>query len=418
MLVKTKILDPKIGKEIGDALQAMRTEMETGKLAITGAHEDIHSFVEAELESRVGEKASLIRLARSRNDTVVTDTRLHLKRTLEEITRLHTSYIQAWTSLAERFENSIIPGYTHLRRAQPILFPFYCLSHISEGMREREMLFQTLKWTDVSTLGAGAVAGTGWPIDPALTAKQLGFSSTFFNALDAVSDRDFLLAFYFAATLILTHISRWCEDFIIWSSEGLGYLVLPDELCTGSSLMPQKKNPDPLELLRGKSARCFGHLSSLFMLMKGLPSGYNRDLQEDKEPLFDAVKTLQQSLEMAARILQGVSLDSKKLAAVLIDDFSLATDVADELVRRGYSFGEAHSLAGQAVRYCEENNKRFSDLSLTEWKTLVPKLDSKIPWEFSMAKSTKLRESPGGTGEKAVARALSEAKAWLKKASS
>jgi len=414
MLSKTGIIQKPIGEKLIGALAQIEKEIESGKLSISGDHEDIHSFIEAEVQKRVGESASLMRIARSRNDTVITDVRLHLKKALQELEKLHHAYLEAWVNLAEREKEKIVPGYTHFRRAQPMLFPFYCLAHISEGMREREALDMTFKWTDVSTLGAGALAGTTWQIEPETVARELGFSSTFFNALDATSDRDFILAFYFVSTLILTHISRWCEDFILWSSEGVGYLHLPDALCTGSSLMPQKKNPDPLELLRGKSARMLGNLSSLFVLMKGLPSGYNRDLQEDKEALFGAIDTMKISLAMAAEILKGVSLKGDALAKISKDDFLLATDLADELVKQGRSFAEAHEMSGKVVRYCEENGKSIGELSVPDWKKLVPEINEEMLSHLVFEKSAKRRESPGGTGEKAVAKQLAQAKSWLK----
>lgn len=414
MLVQTKVLKKEIGRRLLDAIAGTKNEIENGKLSLSGDYEDIHSFIEAELEKRVGEHSSLIRLARSRNDTVVTDLRLYLKNEITGITALHQQYLCSLLCLAEKFKDSVIPGYTHARRAQPILFSFYCLAHFSAGMRERDALHLALEWTDISTLGAGAVSGTSWPIDSEATAKKLGFHAPFFNALDAVSDRDFLLLFHFASSLISTHLSRLCEDLISWSSEGLAYVELPDGLCTGSSLMPQKKNPDPLELVRGKSGRLFGHLSSLFMLLKGLPMGYNRDLQEDKEPVFDAVKTLTGSLEMITRILDGLSLSGEALCKLWKDDFALATDLADELVKKGCSFAGAHDLVGKTIGYCDEKKKSLRDLTASELKSLLPKFDPKVFAKLSVIESAKGRNSPGGTGEKAVAKALSQAKAWLK----
>ncbi len=414
MLVEKQIVQKEVGKKILTTLQSIHQEINESKLVLTSEHEDIHSFIEEELTKRIGEEASLIRIGRSRNDTVVTDLRLYLKRELSEILELHHQYLEALIDLGERFQDVVIPGYTHFRRAQPILFSFYCLAHFAGGMRERQALEFAHQWDDVSTLGAGAVSGTSWPIEPKISSKLLGFSETFFNALDAVSERDFLLAFYFACNLILTHFSRLSEDLILWSSEGLAYVDLPDDLCTGSSLMPQKKNPDPLELLRGKTGRMFGHLSSLFMLLKGLPMGYNRDLQEDKEPLFDAIKTIKESLYMMTRILEGLSLSKEALAKVWVDDFSLATDLADELVKSGYSFGEAHAYAGKLVRHCDEKGKFLKDLTAEEIKKMIPKADGKILKFLSIPESAKRRESPGGTGEKAVSKALIEAKAWLK----
>lgn len=415
MLSKQQILQKAMASKILSALEEIQTEIENGRLPLSGGHEDIHSFIEEALVSRLGEEASAVRIGRSRNDTVVTDLRLFLKDEALKIRKLHHDYLSAFIRLGERYKNWVVPGYTHARKAQPILFPFYTLAQFSQGVRERESLDLALGWSDVSTLGAGALAGTTWPINPELTARQLGFSTSFFNALDAVSDRDFLLAFYFASSLIFTHISRWCEDFIFWSSEGPAYLHLPDALCTGSSLMPQKKNPDPLELLRGKTGRMVGNLFGLFMVMKGLPTGYNRDLQEDKEPLFYSVNVLQQSLLMAVKILDGLSLSKEALTRLWKDDFSLATDLADELVKRGFSFSKAHALAGKTVQYCDEKGKGIKDLSPSEWEKLVPGMNGHAFPNLSVEQSAKGRESKGGTGEKAVERALTDAKVWLKK---
>lgn len=415
MLIETKILDPADGRRIAAALDDLENEIHSGKLRLEGPHEDIHSFIEAQLQKKVGEKASLIRLARSRNDTVITDLRLYLKDELNQIRKLHGAYLTALLSLGEKFKDTVIPAYTHFRRAQPVFFAFYGLAHFAEGMREREALDLALAWTDVSSLGAGAVSGTSWPIDPQAVAKRLGFRVPFFNALDAVSDRDFLLAFYFAASLILTHVSRLSEDLILWSSEGLSYVELPDSLCTGSSLMPQKKNPDPLELLRGKTGKMIGDLMSLFVTVKGLPLGYNRDLQEDKAPVFAAVDTLKGSLSMISRILGGLSVSGEALCKLWRDDFSLATDLADELVKHGYSFAEAHARTGKVIQYCDEKKKFLKDLSAQELNVLLPKFDVRAFQAFSVMESAKRRNSPGGTGEKAVARALAQAKAWMAK---
>jgi len=414
MLSEKEILSKTVGQKMIAALNEIKADLAIGKIPLSGDHEDIHSFIEEELEKRIGQEASLIRIGRSRNDTVVTDLRLHLKNELVEIVKGHHDYLKALIDLANRFPNAVIPGYTHFRKAQPILFPFYCLAHFSAGKREHEALQFALELTDVSALGAGAVSGTSWPIDPVISAKTLGFSETFFNALDAVSDRDFLLSFYFAETLILTHLSRFCEDLILWSGEGLSYIELPDALCTGSSLMPQKKNPDPLELLRGKTARALGHLTSLFVLLKGLPMGYNRDLQEDKEPLFDAVKTLKESIYMMTKIVEGLSINSEALEKVWKEDFALATDLADELVRAGHTFGEAHDLAGQVVRYCSEKKKALRDLKMEEFRAIIPKANGHLLKTLSIEESAKRRESPGGTGHQAVAKALHAAQAWLK----
>lgn len=414
-LLEAGILKKETGKRILPALSTIRKEIAEGKLSFDGEAEDIHSFLEEKLKKRVGQEASLIRIARSRNDTIATDSRLYLKKEILEIRKIHEDYLKALLSLARRFETVVIPGYTHFRKAQPVLLPFYCLAHFAAGMRERNALEFAFRWTDVSPLGAGAIAGTSWPIPVKENAARLGFSGLFFNALDATGDRDFLLAFYFSASLILTHLSRFCEDLILWSSDGLGYIELPDSLCTGSSLMPQKKNPDSLELIRGKSARILGHLSSAFFLLKGLPLGYNRDLQEDKELLFDSVKTLRESLKILILLLEGISINQKALSKVWSDDFALATDFADEMVKQGYSFGEAHEMIGKVVRYAIEKEKSFRDLSSSELSRLLPKADVSIFSKISIKESVNRKESPGGTGRKSVSHALHEAEQWLKR---
>lgn len=365
------------------------------------ADEDIHSFVERRLTERIGAVAGKLHTGRSRNDQVATDVRLWLKGEIAGLAAALHSLIMAAADRAETEIGILMPGYTHLQPAQPVRWSHWLLSHAWAWQRDAARLADLLRRVDVSPLGAGALAGCPFPIDRAALAADLGFASVSPNSIDAVSDRDFVAEFLFWAALTGVHLSRFAEDLILWSSREFGFVLMADAYSTGSSLMPQKKNPDALELLRGKSGRLVGGLTGMLTLLKGLPSAYDKDLQEDKEPLFDAVDTLALALPVTCGVLQSLTIRPDRMAAALGDEM-LATDLADLLVRRGVPFRESHHLVGRVVRRAEELGCALGELSEDELVAIDARLgDARHVWGFE--RSVEQRATAGGTARAAVA---------------
>jgi argininosuccinate lyase len=375
--------------------------------------EDVHTFVIRQLGAKVGALAGKIHTGRSRNEQVSFDVRLYLRASAETILEQLTQLMGTLLTLAEKYPQAVIPGYTHLRRAQAVLWPHYLLAYFEMLARDFERMEQTHARINVMPLGSGALAGSGFPFDRDAIAKDLSFPAITRNSMDVSGDRDFALDFLYASSMIMLHLSRLAEDWILYSSEEFDWLSLGDGVTSGSSLMPQKKNPDSLELMRGKSGRVFGDLTSLFVTMKGLPMTYNRDMQEDKEPLFDAFHQTSGSLAMAKVVADSVVLNPAKPAAAAEDSWVVATDLAEELSRNGVAFHRAHQLVGQLVLESVKAGKKPSQWTGAALEAFAPEFKPEMARLLNPIEGMKSRSLPGGTAPEAVTRALSEARARL-----
>lgn len=407
-LGRARVLAPREVRQLTRGLDSITHYVKTHpRWAERQKAEDVHTWVEARLEREVGPVAGKLRTGRSRNDLVATETRLYLK---SEISNLKSEIIELLESLlaqANRHKQVVLPGYTHLQPAQPILFAHYLLAYFEMFRRDLSRLDDCRERADELPMGAGALAGTAYPIDRARLARELGFARVARNSLDVTSDRDFVAEALFACALTMTHLSRLAEDLIIYSSPGFGFVELADAYATGSSLMPQKKNPDSLELIRGKAARVLSRVTGALALLKGLPLAYNRDLQEDKAALFDGVDTTRQSLLIAARVVRSLRVHPERMRAATAQGFLTATDVADELVRRGVPFAQAHEQVGRLVRHCSEQGMTFSDLPPAEARRLMPGWDARLgAIAASPEKAVGRRKVTGGTAPSEVARQL------------
>jgi len=375
--------------------------------------EDVHAFVERELVARIGDAGRRLHTGRSRNEQVAVDLRLYLKRRVPDIQRAIAGAIQQLVALADRAGDALMPSYTHLRRAQPVLVAHFLLSHCAALRRDVARLDAVLQEVDELPLGSGAIAGTAYAIDVQALARDLGFTRVARNSIDVSGDRDFVASLLHAASLGMVHLSRIAEDFILFTSEEFRFFELADSAATGSSLMPQKKNPDPLELVRGKSGRVIGHLTGWLVTMKGLAAGYNKDLQEDKEALFDAEDTWLGCLRAVASVLGGLTPNAAvtaRAAAGLL----LATDAADYLVARGLPFRDAHEVVGALVRRLVAEGRSFEDLSMAEWRQHSPLFDDDVRAAVTPLASVLKKQTPQSTSPKAVAAALAETKEWLR----
>jgi len=384
-----------------DGLEQVLVEFETDAFEAKPGDEDIHTAVERRLGELIGPVAGKLHTGRSRNDQVATDLRLHL---LSEIPALRGSLLELQSAIVEKAEvhlGVVMPGYTHLQQAQPVLFSHWIMAYFWKFQRDRERLADLRKRVNVMPLGAGALAGNPFGIDREVLAATLGFSETAQNSIDAVGDRDYVVEFLAWAALLQTHLSGLAEELILWSTREFNFVELDEKYSTGSSLMPQKKNPDSLELMRGKSGRIIGHLVSLLTTLKGLPTAYNKDLQEDKEALFDAIDTLRQELPLAAAIIQTLAVNGERMQAVM-DSTILATDLADYLVRRGVPFRESHRLAGQAVRRAEELGVPLQALGLDEFQAIHPTFASDVEDVFDFQHSVECRNTEGATATDSV----------------
>jgi argininosuccinate lyase len=414
MLAKTGIISPEEGEQLVSGLEQIRQEYRRGEFQPGIDAEDIHFAVEHRLTETIGDTGKKLHTGRSRNDQVGTDLRLYLR---DRIDRIHKQLRQLQTvlvDLGEQHVETIIPGYTHLQRAQPISLAHHLLAYFQMFQRDVERLQDVRRRTNISPLGCGALAGTTFPIDRHYTAELLGFDCPYENSLDGVSDRDFAVEFLNAASLIVTHLSRLSEELILWASTEFNFVTLQDSCATGSSIMPQKKNPDVPELIRGKTGRVFGHLQSLLVLLKGLPLAYNKDLQEDKEAIFDATNTTEACLEaMTILMAEGITFHNPRLAEAVTSDFSNATDVADYLASKGVPFRQAYNLVGQVVKTCLASGKLLKDLSLQEWQELHPAFESDIYEAIAPSTVVSRRNSYGGTGFDQVREALQRARATL-----
>ncbi len=395
-------------------LEQVRAEFNDGSFKAQPSDEDIHTAVERRLVELVGEAAGKIHTGRSRNDQVATDLRLYLLKEIASLGKLLEELLVVLVKQAESYLDVYMPGYTHLQRAQPILFSHWLMAYFWKFQRDYERLTGVISRTNICPLGAGALAGNPFEIDRLALAKTLNFDSISENSLDAVSDRDFVVEFMSWAALIQIHLSGWAEELIIWSSSEFGFLEIDDAYTTGSSLMPQKKNPDSLELIRGKSGRVVGHLVGLLTTLKGLPLAYNKDLQEDKEGLFDVIDTLKIELPVATGVIFTLRVNAKQMAAVL-DEEMLATDLADHLVREGVPFRKSHHLVGQAVLRAKELNISLNELDLSEYQAIYSSFTEKLYGVFDVQRSVMARAVEGGTAPSAVLSQIKKAKEILKR---
>jgi argininosuccinate lyase len=414
MLGHTGIITAPEADAIVAGLEQIRQEYRQGEFNPGIEAEDVHFAVERRLTELIGDTGKKLHTGRSRNDQVGTDIRLYLRDQIDQIQTHLRQFQQVLVTLAEANVETLIPGYTHLQRAQPLSLAHHLLAYFEMTQRDWERLNDVRRRVNISPLGCGALAGTTFPIDRHYSAEKMGFEGLYANSLDGVSDRDFAIEFMGAASLIMVHLSRLSEEVILWASEEFGFVTLKDTCATGSSIMPQKKNPDVPELVRGKTGRVFGHLQGLLVMMKGLPLAYNKDLQEDKEAIFDGVNTVKVCLQAMTILLEeGLEFRPTRLNAAVAEDFSNATDVADYLAAKGVPFREAYNIVGQVVKTCLAQTKLLKDLTLEEWQTLHPKFEADIYGAIAPRQVVAARNSYGGTGFDRVRQALESARSLL-----
>ena len=409
MLAKQGIISEEEAKIIIDGLVAIGEEIEQGKFDFKPEREDIHMAIEARLIEKVGEVGGKLHTARSRNDQVALDLRLFTKEAISETLAKLREFQQALISLAEANKDVVIPGYTHLQSAQPVLLAHHLLAYFEMLQRDIDRFSDCLRRTDVMPLGSGALAGVAYDIDREFLARELGFSQISQNSIDAVSDRDFVLEYEAAASVCMMHLSRLAEEIMLWSSAEFNFIELDEAYATGSSIMPQKKNPDVAELARGKTGRIYGRLMALLTTMKALPLAYNRDMQEDKEGFFDTIDTLLSTLEVFTGMAATLRVKVENTGQAVKQGYILATDLADYLVKKGEAFRTAHEIVAKLVSYAVEKAKSFSELSLVEYKDFSP-LFSEDVFSITVESSLAARDVIGGTAPKQVARALANAR--------
>ena len=418
MLAKQGIITASEARRIRAGLRAIGREIASGRFSLSAgkggrfAADDIHMAIETRLIEKVGRAGALLHTARSRNDQVALDERLYLVKTTRLIARRIGELQKSLVRLARRNEDVVMPGYTHLQRAQPILLAHHLLAYVGMLQRDAGRFADSLRRGATSPLGAGALAGTSFPIDRAMVARLLGLEGTVENSLDAVSDRDALLEFLAACAITMMHLSRLAEELVLWSSQEWRFAEIGETFTTGSSMMPQKKNPDMAELIRGKTGRVYGSLVALLTVMKGLPLAYNRDLQEDKEPLFDAAETLTRSLAVMAKMLKTVRFDRGRFEAELDGDMLLATELADYLARKGMPFREAHGVAGGIVAACVSQGKTLTEFSMAEYRTFSRLFKADVYLILNARASIAGKRSAGSTAPAEVRRQLAR---WERK---
>ena len=414
MLGQTGILSLEEAEQIQDGLQALLRDLEAGELHFDIANEDIHMNMEVLLTEKIGSLAGKLHTARSRNDQVATDMHLYLKEQLGHVLDKLANLNSVLLDLAEKHVETIMPGYTHLQHAQPISFAHHLMAYYNMFQRDSERFAFNMKHTDLSPLGAAALAGTTFPINRQLSSDLLGFQQPYTNSLDAVSDRDFILEFLSNASILMMHMSRFCEEIINWCSFEYQYISLSDSFSTGSSIMPQKKNPDMAELIRGKTGRVYGHLLGLLTVMKSLPLAYNKDLQEDKEGMFDTVETILNSLDVLAGMLSSMQVNQAKMQQSTENDFSNATELADYLAEKGLPFREAHEIVGKLVLDSIKHGKNIQDWDLEELQVYHPLIEEDIYIYLRPETAVQRRNSLGGTGFEQVKYQIEQAKKELK----
>lgn len=414
MLQKIGVLNLEELQQITTGLDQIDKELNKGKFNIDLADEDIHMAVEKRLTELIGETGRKLHTARSRNDQVITDFRLYTKKSILQQRQLLRELLTTLLDLTKRHRKIILPGFTHLQAAQPISLSFYFLCYFFMFKRDLERLEDTLKRTDVNPLGSGALAGVNYPIDRDLTTKLLGFAKPVENAMDGVSDRDFVIEYLSFASILSMHLSRMNEEFIIWSNKLFDFIEMNDKFATGSSIMPNKKNPDACELLRGKTGRIYGNLVRIITIMKSLPLAYNKDLQEDKEGLFDTVHHLNLSLEVMIKILATSKFNKDKMRQACEKGFLQATDIADYLAHKGVPFRDAHHISGRLVKYCEGQNKNLTELTIEEYQKHHPLFESDVLELIGLDCLINNKKSTGSTSEKSVEIQIRQAEMFLK----
>jgi len=413
--VLTQVEEEKMIKALQEIQQDIQREIQSGQVESSAKDEDVHMMIEGRLIRKLGDLGGKLHTARSRNDQIALDLRLYLRDEVKAIQDEVHGLELALLRLAKSSLDVAMPGYTHLQRAQPILFSHWPLAYFEMLERDQQRLSGVLIRVNILPLGSGALAGVNYPINRRLVAKLLGFPQVTKNSLDAVSDRDFIIEFLSTAALLLMHLSRLAEELILWSSQEFNFIELPDRLCTGSSLMPQKKNPDVLELIRAKTGRVYGALFSLMTVMKGLPLAYNRDLQEDKEPLFDAVETVKSCLNMVTAVMEGLKLHKPVMQKAALDSFLLAADLADYLVGKGIAFRKAHEVVGRVVRYALDHQKSLLDCNLKEFQKFSKNFERDVLNFLALEKSLARKGLIGGTGPNAVQEQIKEATLALRR---
>jgi argininosuccinate lyase len=413
MLAKQGIIPESDAETIMDGLESIQKEIEQGEFQFKTELEDIHMNIEAALFEKIGDVAGKLHTARSRNDQIALDLRMFTKeeigRTIKKIRAMQTALVD----LAEANKAVIMPGYTHLQQAQPVLLAHHLLAYIEMFQRDKDRFQNCLERTDVLPLGSGALAGVPYPVDREFLADELGFSKVSANSLDAVSDRDFIVEFEAAAAITMMHLSRLAEELILWSSSEFGFIEIGDDFTTGSSIMPQKKNPDVAELGRGKTGRVYGHLMAILTTMKSLPLAYNRDMQEDKEGLFDTGDTLRSSLEVFAGMVKTIEVNTARISQAMQTDYILATDLADYLVKKGMPFREAHGVVGRLGEYAMSKGKNFRELDLEEYSKFSPLFGDDV-YKITVESSVAARNAAGGTSPRQVGKALARARKLIK----
>ncbi len=415
MLAKQKIISQKEAKNIVQGLQTISKKIESGKFSWDLSKEDVHLNIESILTQLIGSAGEKLHTARSRNDQVATDLRLYCREKVKLLLQGLVWLQQAFAETAKKNVETLLPGYTHLQRAQPISLAHHLLAYFEMLQRDFSRLSDSLDRINVLPLGAGALAGTTFPIDRTFVAKELQFHDAAANSLDAVSDRDFVIELLADLSLIMMHLSRFAEEWILWSTHEFGFIQLPEQFCTGSSMMPQKMNPDILELIRGKTGRVYGSLVSLLTIMKGLPLTYNKDMQEDKEPLFDAVETVLASLQILAPMIRQTKFNAENMKKALSAGFVLATDVADYLVTRGIPFRQAHHIVGKMVSYCHKKGIELKELKMDELKKFDQAFEKSIYHWLDEQHAVDRRKSLGGTARSNVNQAVTQAKKIISK---
>ena len=414
MLAKQRIITAKESAAIIAGLSETADTISRGKFRFSPSLEDIHMNIESSLTARIGEPGKKLHTARSRNDQVALDLRLYLREQMRDIIALLRTLQKTFVAIAEKHQDTVMPGYTHLQRAQPVLLAHHLLAYVEMFQRDGERFRDCILRTDACPLGSCALAGTSLPIDRAHTAKLLGFSRASGNSIDSVSDRDFALEFLSCSAIAMMHLSRLAEELILWSTEEFRFIEISDRFTTGSSIMPQKKNPDVAELLRGKTGRVYGNLMALLTLMKGLPLAYNRDMQEDKLPVFDSAETLKTCLSVLQEMMKEITFNRARLRETAAGGYSTATDIAEYLVRKGVPFRVAHEITGRIVRSCISRNIPLTGLSFRELRAFSPAIGKDILAVLDPAASVKARSSFGGTAPSEVKRQIRHYRKLLK----
>lgn len=404
MLAAHGIISKEDQEKITKGLLSIKKEIDEGTFPFSVELEDIHMNIEKRLTEEIGDAGARLHTARSRNDQCALDLHMYMKRNIARLSEKLIAVLEALLAASKKYQYVILPGYTHMQRAQPVLFAHHMLAYFAMLERDFKRLEDCYDMCDMSPIGACALAGTTYPTHPEEEANDLHFASVYGNSLDAVSDRDYLLQFLSFASICAMHLSRLSEEFIYWSTSEFQFIELDDGYSTGSSIMPQKKNPDMCELIRGKTGRVYGHLIGLLTVMKGLPLAYDKDMQEDKEGVFDALDTLYFALDIYAGMISTMTVNGDHTRQVLESDFSNATDMADYLAKKGLPFRQAHAVVGNAVHYCIEHHKVLLDLSMEEFRSMSPLFEEDIKEALSIENCVKNRESYGGTGPKSVER--------------